>query len=230
MRAGVLAAAVVAALLAVGAASAKPYINVPCSGQAALVAAINTANSAGGGTINLARGCKYELTSADNGENGLPVITTAVKVNGRDATIDGTGSVRVFEVDGPGGSLFATPACTVIPAGLFTTASSASSKTMSSGIFPAIARRGGCTADPRTAICSPPRRRKDARDTESSTRTSSCAMSCCTPGSASLRHMRRQKLVKPFAGVSLLRKSKVEACVARAPSPALVPEGYDGFC
>jgi hypothetical protein len=107
LRAGVLAAAVVAALLAVGAASAKPYINVPCSGQAALVAAINTANSAGGGTVNLARGCKYELTSADNGENGLPVITTAVKVNGRDATIDGTGSVRVFEVDGPGGSLFA---------------------------------------------------------------------------------------------------------------------------
>jgi hypothetical protein len=33
------------------------------------------------------------------------VITTAIRVIGHDATIDGTGSVRVFEVDGPGGSL-----------------------------------------------------------------------------------------------------------------------------
>lgn len=104
------ATVLVVALLLVGSASAKtkPYINVSCGGQAALVAAINTVNSAGGGTINLARRCEYELNSVDNsGENGLPVITTALKVNGRDATIDGTDSVRVFEVDGPGGSLSA---------------------------------------------------------------------------------------------------------------------------
>lgn len=98
--------AVVVALLFVTAASAKSVVNVPCAGQSALVAAINAANSAGGGTINLARGCEYDLTTVDNsGENGLPVVTTPIWVNGRDATIDGTDSVRVFEVDGPGGSL-----------------------------------------------------------------------------------------------------------------------------
>jgi hypothetical protein len=96
----------VGALLFVTAASAKSVVNVPCAGQSALVAAINTANSAGGGTIDLARGCEYDLTTVDNsGENGLPVVTTPIRVNGRDATIDGTDSVRVFEVDGPGGSL-----------------------------------------------------------------------------------------------------------------------------
>jgi predicted outer membrane repeat protein len=78
--------------------------NVPCS-TAALVAAFNTANSAGGGTINLAAGCHYMLTSPDNGENGLPVVTSPIAVNGNGATIDGTGSVRILEVDGPGGNL-----------------------------------------------------------------------------------------------------------------------------
>ena len=34
---------------------------------------INAANSAGGGTLNLAHGCDYKLTSSpDDGENGLP--------------------------------------------------------------------------------------------------------------------------------------------------------------
>jgi hypothetical protein len=94
-------------LLSVGAASAKAAaLNVPCGGQAALVAAIDAANSAGGGTLNLAHACEYDLTSVDNGgENGLPVIRASIRVNGHDATIDGMDSVRVFEVDGPGGSL-----------------------------------------------------------------------------------------------------------------------------
>lgn len=81
-------------------------MNVSCGGQAALVAAINSANSAGGGRINLASGCHYQLTSADNGENGLPVVTSPIIVNGNHAIIDGTGAVRVFEVDGPGGKLW----------------------------------------------------------------------------------------------------------------------------
>src|SRR6516225_1769980 len=79
---------------------------VPCT-QQALVAAVNAANAAGGGTINLTGGCTYALTSADNGENGLPVVTTQIGLNGNGATIDGTGAVRVFEVDGPGGNLSA---------------------------------------------------------------------------------------------------------------------------
>lgn len=98
------------ALLSVAGASAKapgPTINVPCAGQQALVDAIDAANSAGGGTLNLAPGCDYQLTAADNGENGLPVIATPITMNGRGATIDGTDSVRVLEVDGPGGSLTA---------------------------------------------------------------------------------------------------------------------------
>jgi hypothetical protein len=95
------------ALLSVGAASGKPPgITVPCTNQADLVAAINATNSAGGGTINLTRGCDSQLTSVDNSaENGLPVITTSITINGWQSTIDGTNSVRVFEVDGPGGNL-----------------------------------------------------------------------------------------------------------------------------
>jgi hypothetical protein len=74
---------------------------VPCS-SAALIAAISAANSAGGGTINLASGCHYALTSAFSGEDGLPPIGTSIGINGNGATIDGTNTVRVLEVDGPG--------------------------------------------------------------------------------------------------------------------------------
>src|SRR5215831_1927491 len=86
--------------------TAASAATVPCT-QGALVAAVNAANNAGGGVINLASGCDYALTSADNGENGLPAVTTQIGVNGNGATIDGTGAVRVFEVDGPGGTLSA---------------------------------------------------------------------------------------------------------------------------
>jgi hypothetical protein len=111
IRLAVATAGVVSvALLLVAAASAKPPApptNVAC-GQDALVAAINAANLAGGGTLNLAHECDYQLTSSpDDSENGLPAITTAIKINGNRATIDGTDSFRDFEVDGPGGSLSA---------------------------------------------------------------------------------------------------------------------------
>jgi len=106
------AGVLIVALLPVAAASAKkppgPHghkANVGC-GQAALVAAIDAANSSGGGTLNLAHRCDYQLTvSPDSSENGLPEITTAIRINGNQATIDGTGSFRAFEVDGPGGNL-----------------------------------------------------------------------------------------------------------------------------
>jgi hypothetical protein len=98
------------ALLSVAAASGKPPappIKVACS-QQALVDAINAANSAGGGNLNLAHKCDYQLTSSpDDSENGLPPITTAIKMDGRQATIDGTNSFRDLEVDGPDGSLSA---------------------------------------------------------------------------------------------------------------------------
>ena len=71
---------------------------MPCS-SGALIAAFAAANTAGGGTINLAPGCTYPLTSADNGENGLPVVTTSIGVNGNGATIAGNNtSFRILEV------------------------------------------------------------------------------------------------------------------------------------
>ncbi len=91
-----------------GASHAADALNVPCSsGQAGLVAALNAANASGGGRINLDDGCVYDLTTPSSGLNGLPAVTTPIIINGHDATIDGTNSVRVLEVDGPGGSLTA---------------------------------------------------------------------------------------------------------------------------
>ena len=87
-------------------ASATPSTFVPCSsGAAGLIAAINATNGGGGGTISLAWGCTYALTTPDNGENGLPVVTTPISVFGNGSTITGSGAVRIFEVDGPGGNL-----------------------------------------------------------------------------------------------------------------------------
>jgi predicted outer membrane repeat protein len=104
---------VAVALLSVTAASGKPpgpfgpAMQVAC-GQSALVAAIDAANSVGGGTLDLARRCRYRLTmSPDGSENGLPAITSPIAIRGNQATIDGTGSFRDFEIDAPGGSLSA---------------------------------------------------------------------------------------------------------------------------
>ncbi len=87
-------------------ASASLATFVPCaSGAAGLDAAKNAANGSGGGAISLAWGCTYALTTPDNGENGLPVVTHPIKVYGNNATITGSNAVRIFEVDGPGGNL-----------------------------------------------------------------------------------------------------------------------------
>ena len=103
---GAGAVALIVAFAPATMASAAPSVSVSCaSGGAGLVAAVNAANAAGGGTINLAAGCDYALTTADNGENGLPIVTTVITVNGNGASVDGTGTVRDFEVDGPAGSL-----------------------------------------------------------------------------------------------------------------------------
>ncbi len=98
-------------------ASASTTVNVPCSGAgggvAGLITAIDTANAAGGGIINLAAGCTYALNAANSGNpmttgaNGLPVATGTITVNGSyGTTIAGNNSnFRIFEVDGPGGNL-----------------------------------------------------------------------------------------------------------------------------
>src|SRR5215510_2663294 len=110
------AAALVAfAGLPAGAALAGTGAAVPCSGPGGgavgLIAAINAANTGGGGTIALAAGCTYRLTAADNngalGPNGLPVITSAITIKGAGATIARRSAqpFRILEVDGPGGDL-----------------------------------------------------------------------------------------------------------------------------
>ncbi len=90
-------------LSAVGVASAgvaSVSVNVPCSGPgggaAGLLAAVNAANSGGGGSINLDAGCTYFFTSANNsnamtGNNALPKVSSQITINGKDATIAGNG-------------------------------------------------------------------------------------------------------------------------------------------
>ncbi|MEE4380241.1 MAG: hypothetical protein V2J55_22365, partial [Candidatus Competibacteraceae bacterium] len=67
-------------------------INVPCDVNA-LINAIDTANGNGqADVINLDGDCTYTLTeinnTTDDGNNGLPSITSTVTINGNDATIE----------------------------------------------------------------------------------------------------------------------------------------------
>jgi len=76
------AAILATGLLAAPAAQASTGTTVPCD-TAKLIAAIGAANSGGGATINLAPGCTYRLTAANNtdpmlGATGLPVITIRI--------------------------------------------------------------------------------------------------------------------------------------------------------
>ena len=109
LTAGSLAAVAVFGLPSAGIAAAST--NVSCAaGQTGLIAAINAANSSGGGTINLAAGCTYQLSGVDNsdpmtGDNALPVITSRIALNGRGTTLADDGTARILRVDAPGGNL-----------------------------------------------------------------------------------------------------------------------------
>ena len=112
LKAGIGTGAAILLLAAVPAAQASTGATVPCSGPgggpAGLIAAINTANASGGATINLAAGCTYALTGANNtnptlGDNGLPVITSRIILNGFRTTIAGNDtSFRILMVTGSG--------------------------------------------------------------------------------------------------------------------------------
>ena len=86
--------------------------DVPCDVNQ-LITTITTANGNGvADTITLALGCTYTLTTTNNGNNGLPSITTTITINGNGATIqrdlsftcpDGTNpEFRIFHVAGSG--------------------------------------------------------------------------------------------------------------------------------
>jgi hypothetical protein len=83
---------------------------VPCQADA-LIAAINQANEAGGGTLNLTPACTYTLTTPQTNQpgsdDGLPPITTPITIHGAGATIarstaPNTPEFRIFEVDSDG--------------------------------------------------------------------------------------------------------------------------------
>jgi hypothetical protein len=77
----------------------------PCD-EPSLVTAITTVNGAGGGTVTLTPGCTYALTtnhSTGHGANGLPLITTAITLEGNANTITrsaGAPAFRIVEVTG----------------------------------------------------------------------------------------------------------------------------------
>ncbi|MFG3308531.1 hypothetical protein [Streptomyces wuyuanensis] len=103
----------------VQAASHNPdheHHRIACTADA-LKDAIGNANGKGGGTIELARDCRYLLGAIDNssgpsgGPNGLPVITTPITLRGGKGTsierssASGTPEFRIFEVAAPAGFL-----------------------------------------------------------------------------------------------------------------------------
>lgn len=76
----------------------------------ALRKAIKQANLAGGGELELAEKCTYTLNAADNDNNGLPVITSRIIIEGQKTTIRrntgvGTPEFRIFQISGPKGDL-----------------------------------------------------------------------------------------------------------------------------
>lgn len=106
---GACGAVVATAILSAGTASATAVTQVPCSvgGSDGLIAAINAADKAGAGTLELAKGCTYTLTTPDNptdGGNGLPVLTGEITINGSGGTTiarssaPGTPDFRIIEV------------------------------------------------------------------------------------------------------------------------------------
>ncbi len=97
-------------MIAATGAGAAVKVTVPCGGAKGgtqgLVAAIQRANTHGGGTIRLARRCTYTLRSGsfDSGEGptGLPAIGSPITIKGRGSRIvraEGSPQFRLLEVD-----------------------------------------------------------------------------------------------------------------------------------
>ena len=106
--AGLSGGALLASVAFSGPAGAATNTTVGCGdvyGPRGLVAAINAANASGGGTISLAGGCSYTLTTQNNPSNGLPVVTGSITINGGGSTIarsqaPGTPQFRILDNQG----------------------------------------------------------------------------------------------------------------------------------
>ncbi len=90
-------------------AHSQATVTVPSCSESDLQAAI-AAVATVGGTVNLRPGCTYTLTDAapPNDDNGLPVITSAVTINGAGDTITRAptaANFRFFQINGPNGNL-----------------------------------------------------------------------------------------------------------------------------
>ncbi|MFI7026403.1 right-handed parallel beta-helix repeat-containing protein [Micromonospora sp. NPDC049900] len=94
---------------------------VPCDSDK-LIQAIEYANDNRGGTLELAKGCTYELTRSDvgdgTGSNGLPVITQAVTLAGHDTTIVRAANAEAFRILNVGRSGHLTLKNVVVKGGL----------------------------------------------------------------------------------------------------------------
>jgi hypothetical protein len=74
--------------------SLSTNFNIADGDVAGLIAAIDTANGNGqADTINLAPGGTYTLTVINNTDNGLPIITSQITINGNGATIQRSSAV-----------------------------------------------------------------------------------------------------------------------------------------
>ncbi|MFF5488803.1 hypothetical protein ACFY7Y_20145 [Streptomyces virginiae] len=82
-------------------------VQVPCD-TAALISAIQAANSSNDSRLSLASQCTYHLTTAYAGQDGLPAITKRITVLGNGATIQrdpsASGPFRILDV-ASGGNL-----------------------------------------------------------------------------------------------------------------------------
>jgi hypothetical protein len=83
------------------AAHARQAVSVSCS-TASLITAINTANTAGSGTLLLASHCTYLLTTANGvgrGPDGLPLITGNLSlIGGNSTTIARSSTAAAFRI------------------------------------------------------------------------------------------------------------------------------------
>ncbi|MGH7885179.1 MAG: choice-of-anchor Q domain-containing protein, partial [Thermodesulfobacteriota bacterium] len=98
----------VALLLALGASPAMAAdFNVSGGNVADLIAAINTANSNGEADNIILDGSTFTLTAINNGNNGLPPITSTIIIEGNGSTIQrssagGTPAFRIIAINGSG--------------------------------------------------------------------------------------------------------------------------------